>query len=210
MFGDSAVIPIRAKNESQARELRFPVALVDQSDWFDDVMHSLAREIERGGDPEAWLDSEPELKDEPDLAHTARQLSELHDEGRNHIWAYYTRNLVRPIALSRRQVDVIVGNPPWNQLQPDRRFDSRSDEGIEPRVWNLVRRSLRDPSGHCWSFLYSLRSSVPQGWRADVICPATFGAADRPVVGLAERRLGRCGKRPDDSNGYGLETPLGP
>lgn len=129
MFGDSAVIPIRAKNESQARELRFPVALVDQSDWFDDVMHSLAREIERGGDPEAWLDSEPELKDEPDLAHTARQLSELHDEGRNHIWAYYTRNLVRPIALSRRQVDVIVGNPPWiNYNQTDGLIRDRMKE----------------------------------------------------------------------------------
>ena len=37
----------------------------------------------------------------------------LHAEGRNHIWAYYTRNLVRPVALSRRKVDVIVGNPPW-------------------------------------------------------------------------------------------------
>ena len=33
--------------------------------------------------------------------------------GRDHIWAYYTRNLVRPVALSRRKVDVIIGNPPW-------------------------------------------------------------------------------------------------
>ena len=40
-------------------------------------------------------------------------MQRLHDEGRNHIWAYYTRNLVRPVALSRRKVDVIVGNPPW-------------------------------------------------------------------------------------------------
>ena len=40
-------------------------------------------------------------------------MQRLHAEGRNHIWAYYTRNLVRPVALSRRKVDVIVGNPPW-------------------------------------------------------------------------------------------------
>ena len=30
-----------------------------------------------------------------------------------HIWAYYTRNLVRPVALRADPVDVIVGNPPW-------------------------------------------------------------------------------------------------
>ena len=37
----------------------------------------------------------------------------LHNEGRNHIWAYYTRNLVRPVALHRSKVDVVIGNPPW-------------------------------------------------------------------------------------------------
>ena len=40
-------------------------------------------------------------------------MQRLHSEGRNHIWAYYTRNLVRPVALSLSKVDVIVGNPPW-------------------------------------------------------------------------------------------------
>ena len=40
-------------------------------------------------------------------------MQRLHDEGRNHIWAYYTRNMVRPVALSRAKVDVVVGNPPW-------------------------------------------------------------------------------------------------
>ena len=40
-------------------------------------------------------------------------MARLHGEGRNHIWAYYTRNMVRPVALSRRKVDVVIGNPPW-------------------------------------------------------------------------------------------------
>ena len=58
-------------------------------------------------------------------------------EGRNHIWAYYTRNLVRPVALSRSKVDVIVGNPPWinyNQtvstLRTELERQSRSVYGI--------------------------------------------------------------------------------
>ena len=39
----------------------------------------------------------------------------LHDEGRDHIWAYYVRNLARPLWLARdkNRVDVLIGNPPW-------------------------------------------------------------------------------------------------
>jgi hypothetical protein len=40
-------------------------------------------------------------------------MQRLHAEGRNHIWAYYTRNMVRSVALSRSKVDVVIGNPPW-------------------------------------------------------------------------------------------------
>ena len=40
-------------------------------------------------------------------------MQRLHDRGRNHIWAYYTRNMVRPVALSRAKMDVVIGNPPW-------------------------------------------------------------------------------------------------
>ena len=47
------------------------------------------------------------------MRQTIAAMKRLHAEGRNHIWAYYTRNLVRPVALSRRKVNVIVGNPPW-------------------------------------------------------------------------------------------------
>ena len=61
----------------------------------------------------------------------------MHGKGRDHIWAYYTRNLVRPIALSRNKVDVIVGNPPWinyNQttdiLRDELVYQSRNVYGI--------------------------------------------------------------------------------
>ena len=36
-------------------------------------------------------------------------MQQLHAEENDHIWAYYTRNLVRPVALSRDKVHVIVG-----------------------------------------------------------------------------------------------------
>jgi hypothetical protein len=39
----------------------------------------------------------------------------LHDEGRDHVWGYYVRDLARPTWLARpeNQVDRLVGNPRW-------------------------------------------------------------------------------------------------
>ena len=55
------------------------------------------------------------MEDQPAITASFTVLCHLHDEGRDHIWSYYVRNLVRPVWLSRREnrVDVLVGNPPW-------------------------------------------------------------------------------------------------
>ena len=97
------------------RELEFPRALVEQADWFDNLMTRMANAIENGEDPAWALDDEQigEGADREMLEKTAALLKQLHEEGRDHIWAYYTRNLVRPVALRADPVDVIVGNPPW-------------------------------------------------------------------------------------------------
>ena len=47
------------------------------------------------------------------MDNTIATMKRLHDKGRNHIWAYYARNMVRPVVLSRSKVDVVIGNPPW-------------------------------------------------------------------------------------------------
>ena len=95
--------------------LEFPRALVEQGDWFDNLMTRFAEELDQGGDPHQALDDVgiPDDADRPMLERTADTLARLHAEGRNHIWAYYARNLVRPVALRAEPVDVIVGNPPW-------------------------------------------------------------------------------------------------
>lgn len=137
MFGESAVVPIRSQTGGKRRELRFPVALVEMGDWFDDTMLGMAREIDRGGDPVQMLLHDSSFGENEDLIHTARVLQELHEEGRNHIWAYYARNLVRPIALAARKVDVIVGNPPWiNYNQTDGLFrDQMKDLSRAYEIW---------------------------------------------------------------------------
>ena len=95
--------------------LVFPVSLVERAGDFDSLMSDVADAIERGDDPILALDdngiTDPAERDA--LEETIHTMHRLHSEGRNHIWAYYTRNLVRPVALSRNKVDVVIGNPPW-------------------------------------------------------------------------------------------------
>ncbi len=49
------------------------------------------------------------------LASTFARLQTLYRAGRNGIWTFVFRNLVRPVWLSRseQRADVLVGNPPW-------------------------------------------------------------------------------------------------
>ena len=96
-------------------ELVFPVSLVERAETFDALMGDIAEAIERGNDPVLALDDHAIAgpAERQSLERTVASMQRLHTEGRNHIWAYYTRNLVRPVALSRSKVDVIVGNPPW-------------------------------------------------------------------------------------------------
>lgn len=49
------------------------------------------------------------------LRDTFAVLRRLVDTGRNHIWSYYVRNLIRPLwmSLPENQVTHLVGNPPW-------------------------------------------------------------------------------------------------
>ncbi|MGA7868728.1 MAG: N-6 DNA methylase, partial [Stellaceae bacterium] len=49
------------------------------------------------------------------MTDTYQRLRELYDTGRNGIWPFVLRNLMRPLWLSRpeQQADVLLGNPPW-------------------------------------------------------------------------------------------------
>ena len=95
--------------------LAFPVSLVDRADTFDSLLSQAAADIEAGDDPLLALDDHAitDPAERRTLAATFATMQQLHQAGRNHIWAYYTRNLVRPVALSRTKVDVVIGNPPW-------------------------------------------------------------------------------------------------
>ena len=113
MFAESE-ITIQTRDEENT-ELVFPVSLVERAEDFDALMGDISAYIERGEDPFLALDDNHvnEPAERHTIGETIRALQRLHAGGRDHIWAYYTRNMVRPVALSRGKVDVVVGNPPW-------------------------------------------------------------------------------------------------
>lgn len=49
------------------------------------------------------------------LRETFLNLCTLRAQGRDHIWGYYVRNLIRPLWLAEpeNRVDALIGNPPW-------------------------------------------------------------------------------------------------
>lgn len=140
---DHVSITVAATEGEAERRLNFPKSLVAQPDWFDRVMISLSQAIESEQDPMTVLDDNDIPQGDPDrdlLEDTAKTLQDLHSEGRNHIWAYYTRNLVRPIWLASDEgkVDAIVGNPPWltyNKTQATIRTELERQSKNDYKIW---------------------------------------------------------------------------
>ena len=65
----------------------------------------------------------PDSTDGDVLRETFLNLCTLRAQGRNHIWGYYVRNLIRPLWLAEPEnsVDIVIGNPPWlryNKMPP--------------------------------------------------------------------------------------------
>ena len=130
--------------------LAFPVSLVERANDFDSLMGDVAEAIERGDDPRIALDDNgiTDKAERETLGETIGTMEELHTEGRDHIWAYYTRNLVRPVALSRSKVDVIIGNPPWlNYNQTASTPEAGAARPERESVRDLGGRQVRDAPG---------------------------------------------------------------
>ena len=113
MFAENE-ITIQTRDDENT-ELVFPVSLVERAENFDALMGDISAYIEQGEDPFLALqDNHVNNPAEREIiGNTIAAMQGLHDRGRDHIWAYYTRNMVRPVALSRAKVDVVIGNPPW-------------------------------------------------------------------------------------------------
>ncbi|WP_244564432.1 N-6 DNA methylase [Rhizobium sullae] len=110
------------KKDFFGNELSFPDGLLDNAARFDDLVTEMANKAStrKPGSAVPSLNAVLQRlaipdKFKPTIEATFKTMCRLHDEGRDHIWGYYVRNLARPLWLSRpkNRVDVLVGNPPW-------------------------------------------------------------------------------------------------
>lgn len=125
LFNDGELVVYTSDGaELFASELRWPASVATDAAVFDELVSDLAdRAVARepGGRPllpiTAILNRHKvtDADDRKTIEATYRILCALHDEGRDHIWGYYVRNLARPYWLSQpeNRPAVLVGNPPW-------------------------------------------------------------------------------------------------
>jgi hypothetical protein len=120
---DSLVISTNTGAQLYSGQLTFPESLLADAARFDGLVTTLA---DMAASPDRKPGKTPSLvalfrrlaisvDDQQQIVETFEQMCRLHDDGRDHIWGYYIRNLARPAWLARKEnrVDVLVGNPPW-------------------------------------------------------------------------------------------------
>ena len=91
-----------------------PKELARQQADIDQLISTMAATIDDGLDAQHVADAY-EMSDESrqSMKTVATQMKELHAADRNHVWAYYIRNMIRPAVIAEEKVDRIIGNPPW-------------------------------------------------------------------------------------------------
>ena len=80
----------------------------------DRLVSEMATVIDEGRNAENVADAY-EMSDasRQSVKAVAAAMQELHAADRNHVWAYYIRNMIRPAVIAEEKVDRIIGNPPW-------------------------------------------------------------------------------------------------
>ena len=91
-----------------------PRELARQQADIDRLISEMATAIDEGRNAEHVADAY-EMGDacRQSVKAVAAAMQELHAADRNHVWAYYIRNMIRPAVIAEEKVDRIIGNPPW-------------------------------------------------------------------------------------------------
>ena len=101
--------------ETDTVRFQIPMSIARDSESFDRLMLDLAEAVAHNSHVDAVLDRYQiiDTVTRDSMAQIAKQVQQLQNIGRDHVWAYYLRNMVRPAVISEQRVDAIVGNPPW-------------------------------------------------------------------------------------------------
>lgn len=103
-------------------DLVFPRSILGDAGRFDRLVSEMADKALDLSEKKNGTLIDPVLKrfkvtaEEGEILRTTfATMRALHKSGKDHIWGYYVRNLIRPLWLAEpdNRVDVLVGNPPW-------------------------------------------------------------------------------------------------
>lgn len=103
-------------------DLVFPRRVLQDANTFDRLVSGMSQRAATSGTAPVGTTMRPIFRqlgvhpdDEGILLETFDHMRRLHSSGRNSIWGYYVKNLIRPLWLSESEnrVDVLIGNPPW-------------------------------------------------------------------------------------------------
>ena len=91
-----------------------PKELAHRQAEIDRLISEMATAIDEGRDAQYVADGY-QMSDEcrQSINTVAALMGELHAADRNHVWAYYIRNMIRPAVIAEEKVDCVIGNPPW-------------------------------------------------------------------------------------------------
>ncbi|WP_230279119.1 N-6 DNA methylase [Croceicoccus sp. Ery15] len=99
--------------------LRIPAGVASDQYLFEAALDELNRGLQALAEPDqvgqAIARAGADDADAALLAETFAQLKDLYVSGRNGIWTFVLRNLLRPVWLSHpnNRANVLIGNPPW-------------------------------------------------------------------------------------------------
>ena len=124
--------------------LRIPAGFAEDQAKYDPGLRTLTEGLEDNASSAEVQRRLARIKgvtnaDAQEMAATFQRLQSLYRAGRDHIWPFVLRNLVRPLWLSRadQKADVVVGNPPWvayRHLSADMQKNLR-DACIATNLW---------------------------------------------------------------------------
>ncbi len=144
-------VPVYRINATEDAYFAIPKALADKPSLIDGiigVMYDYAKAYEREEQSKdiALKGFSNSLKSVDDLGpkearvfeHDLRTLLNLIDRQLNSIWTFIIRNIYRPVTISQRKFDLVVGNPPWLSMNAMKNPQYQSFLRSESEVYGLV------------------------------------------------------------------------
>ncbi len=157
-LADQTYVEVSVPDE---RPLRVPAGFAEDQAKYEPGLRTLTEGLNDAASPANVRQSLLRIhgvtaEDADAMAETFERLTTLYKAGKNHIWPYVLRNLVRPLWLSRydQRANVVLGNPPWiayRYLSPEMKTNLR-EACVPLNLWvGGVLATQQDISALFWA-----------------------------------------------------------